>query len=91
MMTTATLPRITARIDINTQSLLLQAAAVTGMSSLNQFVLNAAIEKAKNILRQEQTLSLSAKDAQQLISALDAESQANPRLQLAVKRYRQQS
>ena len=44
-MTTA-IPRVTARIDLNTQDLLARAAAISGISSINSFVLNAAVEKA---------------------------------------------
>ena len=43
----ATSPRITARVDIETQHLLSEAAALSGMPSINSFVLNAAVEKAK--------------------------------------------
>ena len=88
-MATATLPRITARVDSDTQSLLSQAAAVMGMTSMNAFVLNAAIEKAKLILLQEKALSLSLRDAQTLVNALDAPAQTQPRLQKAAKRYHQ--
>ncbi|EMQ60432.1 DUF1778 domain-containing protein, partial [Vibrio cholerae] len=45
-----TLPRITARVDVDTQDLLTKAAALAGMSSINSFVLNAAIEKAKQVI-----------------------------------------
>ena len=44
IMATA-LPRITARVDAETQDLLAQAAAIAGMTSINSFVLNAAIDK----------------------------------------------
>jgi uncharacterized protein (DUF1778 family) len=88
-MSTATLPRITARVDFDTQSLLLQAAAITGMTSMNAFVLNAAIEKAKAILLQEQSLTLTLSDAQTLINALDATPKVHPRLHLAAERYQQ--
>ncbi len=88
-MATASLPRITARVDSETQQLLSQAAAVMGMTSMNAFVLNAAIEKAKLILLQEKTLSLTLSDAQALVNALDAPAQTQPRLQKAAKRYHQ--
>jgi uncharacterized protein (DUF1778 family) len=88
-MATAASPRITARVDLDTQALLTQAAAIVGMTSLNAFVLNAAIEKAKAVLLQEQTLVLSTQDAQTLMSALDAPAQANPRLLAAAQRYQQ--
>ena len=42
-------PRITARVDPDTQALLSEAAALSGISSINSFVLSAAIEKAKGI------------------------------------------
>ncbi len=42
---TATLPRITARVDADTQTLLTRAAALSGMPSMNAFVVNAAVEK----------------------------------------------
>lgn len=38
------LPRSTARINLDTQALLSKAAAIKGVSSINSFVLNAAIE-----------------------------------------------
>ena len=90
-MATATSPRITARVDLDTQALLSQAAAIMGMTSLNAFVLNAAIEKAKTVLLQEQTLALSTQDAQILMSALDASVQTHPRLHAAAQRYQQRN
>lgn len=46
-----TLHRITARVDIETQDLLTKATAISGMSSINSFVISAAIEKAKKSYR----------------------------------------
>ena len=82
-----TLPRITTRVDLDTQELLSQAAAVSGISSINSFVLNAAIEKAKRILEHEQTLKLSKRDVLALVNALDSEPKLNQRLQQAAQRY----
>ena len=84
----STLPRITARVDFDTQELLQQAAAVSGISSINSFVLNAAIEKAKKILDHEHSLKLTKKDAILLIEALDSEAKTHKRLQEAATRYR---
>ncbi len=85
-MTTA-LPRITARVDLETQELLTQAAAIAGISSINSFVLNAAVEKAKKIMEREQSLKLSQQDAIMLIKALDSPAKSNIRLQQAAKLY----
>ena len=86
-MTVTTLPRITARVDSDTQVLLQQAAAVSGISSINAFVLSAAVEKAKKILEHEQTLKLSKRDALLLVDALDSGGKSHPRLQQAAQRY----
>jgi uncharacterized protein (DUF1778 family) len=82
-------PRITARVDEQTQALLTQAASLLGMPSINAFVLSAAVEKAKQILIQEQTLQLNKQDAMTLIAALDQPVQTHPKLQQAAQRYRQ--
>ncbi|ENJ6170136.1 DUF1778 domain-containing protein [Vibrio cholerae] len=82
-----TLPRITARVDVDTQDLLTKAAALAGMSSINSFVLNAAIEKAKQVIEREQDLKLSQADAVLLMEALDNPAVANAKLKLAAERY----
>ncbi|ORP21133.1 hypothetical protein B7943_02195, partial [Vibrio cholerae] len=78
-----TLPRITARVDVDTQDLLAKAAALAGMSSINSFVLNAAIEKAKQVIEREQALKLSQADAVLLMEALDNPAVVNAKLKLA--------
>ncbi len=84
---TTTLPRITARVDTDTQDLLTKAAAIAGMSSINSFVLSAAVEKAKQIIEREQALKLSERDALLLMAALDQPASANSELQAAFVRY----
>lgn len=80
-------PRITARVDLETQNLLSHATALAGMSSINSFVLSAAIEKAKQIIEREQLLKLSKHDAILLVDALDQPAKAHSKLQAAAKRY----
>ena len=82
-----TLPRITARVDVDTQDLLTKAAAIAGMSSINSFVLSAAIEKAKQVIEREQTLKLSQADAMLLMEALDRPAALNSKLKAASDRY----
>lgn len=82
-----TLSRITARVDVDTQDLLTQAAAIAGMTSINSFVLSAAIEKAKQIIEREQTLKLSQDDAMLLMEALDRPATPNSKLKTASARY----
>lgn len=86
-MTTA-LPRITARVDEAAHHLLTQAAALSGVSSINSFVLSAAIEKAKKIMSDEQSLKLSEHDATLLINALDKSDKVHTRLNQAADHYK---
>ena len=86
----AKLPRITARVDIETQELLLKASALIGISSINSFVLSAAIEKAKRIIQEEQKLRLSYQDAMLFIDALDKPI-VNFRLKKAMENYKQRT
>ncbi|MFA5702411.1 MAG: DUF1778 domain-containing protein [Advenella sp.] len=86
-----TLPRITARVDVDTQDLLIKAAALAGMSSINSFVLNAAIEKAKQMIEREQTLQLSQADAMLLMEALDHPATPNAKLKAASGRYKRKT
>jgi uncharacterized protein (DUF1778 family) len=82
-----TLPRITARVDVDTQDLLTKAAAIAGMSSINSFVLSAAIEKAKQVIERDQALKLSQADAMLLMEALDRPATQNSKLKAAASRY----
>ncbi|MEA2047161.1 MAG: DUF1778 domain-containing protein [Campylobacterota bacterium] len=85
-MTTSS-PRITARVSLDTQELLSRAAALSGISSINSFVLSAAIEKANKIMEREETLKLSKRDAMLLVDALDRPAKPNKKLNEAFKAY----
>ena len=84
---TASSPRITTRVNIDTQELLSKAAALVGISSINSFVLNAAIEKANKIVQNEHSISLSTEDMKLFIDALDKPVEANDKLSEAFKAY----
>ena len=85
-MTTSS-PRITARVSVDTQELLSKAAALMGVSSINSFVVSAAIEKAKKIMEREEALRLSKQDAKLFLDALDRAPAANARLAEAFEAY----
>jgi len=80
-------PRITARVNLETQELLKQASALLGISSINAFVVSAAIEKAKKIIEEESKMTLSQKDTMLFLSALDEPVRVNERLTQAFKNY----
>ena len=80
-------PRITARVTPDVQAMLSQAASLSGISSINAFVLNAAIEKARTILKEESTLTLSRRDAEAFFDALDRPARAHSKLTEAFRRH----
>lgn len=82
-----TTPRITARVDEDTQELLTRAAALSGMPSINAFVLSSAVEKAKKLIREEEVLKLTERDAAMMLDTLDRPAQANEKLKGAAERY----
>lgn len=86
-MSITSAPRITARVDNDTQALLTQVAALAGMSSINSFVLSAAIEKAKHLIEQEQRIELTARDTKKLITVLDKPAISNEHLSRAFSKH----
>ena len=67
--------------------MLAKAAAISGISSINSFVLNAAIEKAKKIIDEESVLILNQQDAEMLVQVLDKPAHINNRLEKAAQIY----
>ena len=55
--------RITARVSVDTREQLIEAAAFSG-TTLNQFLVQAAIEKAQSIIEKERVIRLSCRDAE---------------------------
>lgn len=78
--------RITARVDTETQKLLEKASAIMGVSSINAFIVSAAVEKAKNIISKESSLKLSKQDTMLFIEALE-NPKINEKLSAAAKNY----
>lgn len=87
-MSSVNLPRVTARIDSDTQELLTQAASLIGISSINSFVLSAAIEKANKILTDFQTIKLNEKATKDLLQYLDEPVVVNENLKALFKKPR---
>jgi uncharacterized protein (DUF1778 family) len=79
--------RITARIPKEVRERLEEAADRSG-ATLNQFLVQAAIEKADQILEREKVMRLSARDAEWLLSVLDQPPRPpNAKLQRALENY----
>jgi uncharacterized protein (DUF1778 family) len=79
--------RITARVSQSVQEKLQAAADLQG-ATLNQFVVQSALEKADRIIDREMTISLTRRDAAMLIAMLENPSKQNAALLSAFERYK---
>lgn len=80
--------RITSRIPQSVVLKLQEAADLTG-ASLNQFMVQAALEKAEKVLDREKIIYFSKNDAAMLIDLLDSPSKPNAALAKAFERFKQ--
>lgn len=78
--------RITARLPSSTRSIIERAAAIYG-ASINQFIVQAAVERANEVLRSMETVKLSARDARVFMDALASPSQPSKELLDAVQAH----
>jgi uncharacterized protein (DUF1778 family) len=79
--------RITARVPKDVRERIEEAADRSG-ATLNQFLVQAAIEKADRVLEREKVMRLSARDAEWLLSVLDQPPRTpNAKLQRALDNY----
>src|SRR5690606_16480644 len=78
--------RITARVPLAVQEKLQEAADLTG-ATLNQFVVQCALEKAEQIIDREKLIAMTAKDAAMLIELLENPPVRNAAYMNALKRY----
>ena len=79
--------RITARVSLSIQEKLQEAADLTG-ATLNQFVVQTALERAEQLIARETSISLTRKDAAMLFTMLQELSPANSVLAKASERYK---
>jgi uncharacterized protein (DUF1778 family) len=78
--------RITARVSQSTRSLIDRAAALYG-ASINQFIVQAAVARANEVLRCMETVRLSSRDARFFMDALAKPPQPNNKLIDAVSAH----
>ncbi|MCK4840523.1 MAG: DUF1778 domain-containing protein [Methylococcales bacterium] len=79
--------RITARVSEQIKQTLIAAADLTG-ATLNQFLVQSALEKAENIIEKDKLIHLSNKDAQLFFDVLENPPEPNTKLIKAVKNYK---
>lgn len=78
--------RITARIPHSKRVVIERAAAVYG-ATLNQFIVQTALDRAGEILEREGVLRLSAKDSKIFLEALEAAAPPSRALIEALKAH----
>ncbi|MFX1695428.1 DUF1778 domain-containing protein [Paraburkholderia sp. A1RO-5L] len=84
--------RITARVSADKQRVLQLAADLSG-STLNQFIVQAAVAAAEKVFEQEEafrTIQLNAEESERFLALLDAPPKANDALKRAKAKFRKQ-
>lgn len=77
--------RIDLRVSAGLKTLLSRAASYSGMS-LSSFLVSIAADRAKEVVAEHETLTLSPRDWEAFIAALD-DDRPRPELEAAVRRY----
>jgi len=80
--------RVSARITPSVYGTLSDASAITG-STLNQFLVQAALEKAHAVIEHENKIKLNRKSTKHLLELIENPPQINQRLLKVVKKYKQ--
>jgi uncharacterized protein (DUF1778 family) len=79
------------RIDLRTspeiKELIVRAASTAGVS-VSAFLLGTAQERAKQILAESEMITLTSRDWNAFVKALDTADKRRPKLSAAMKRYR---
>lgn len=91
-MSPTTIPRderIDLRVSSEQKSMLVRAALLAGMS-VSSFMVAAAAQRARELLTEHEALTLSSRDWEAFLTALDREEAPSPRLQDAAQRYLEQ-
>ena len=86
-MTTINNDRITARVNEDVKNTLSAAAELVG-ATLNQFLVQAALEKAEAIIERERIINLSKQDSEAFFAALDNPPEPNQKLKNAFANYK---
>lgn len=79
--------RLVARTSAEIQETIQRAADYSG-ASLSQFLIDSAMEKARKVIEQTETLHLSMAGADALFAALENPPKANKKLLKAARRYK---
>jgi len=79
--------RVSARVTPNVFDTLTEASEIIG-ATLNQFLVQAALEKAQTIIEHENKIKLSRKSADHLFEIIENPPKVNQKLKKAIKQYK---
>ena len=79
--------RLVARTSPEIQEIIQRAADYSG-ATLSQFLIESAMEKARNVIERTETLHLSMAGAEALFAALENPPKANTKLLKAAQNYK---
>lgn len=79
--------RLVARTSTEIQEIIQRAADYSG-ATLSQFLIESAIEKARNVIERSETLHLSMTATDALLAVLKNPPKANDKLLAAAKHYK---
>ena len=80
--------RISARVPKHAYQILTHAAEISG-ATLNQFLLQAALEKAQIIIEKNRTINLSTRSAKVFFDAIENPPKPTEKLKKAMKIYKE--
>ncbi|WP_300461064.1 DUF1778 domain-containing protein [Desulfobacula sp.] len=80
--------RVSARISPSVYNTLIEASEIAG-STLNQFLVQAALEKAQAIIEQDNKIRLRQQSAEHLFELIENPPKVNPKLAQTMKQYKQ--
>jgi uncharacterized protein (DUF1778 family) len=78
--------RIDLRVSAELKTLLSRAASYRGMT-LSSFLVSIAADRAKEVVAEHETLTLTPRDWEAFLAALDDADRPRPRLKSAARRY----
>jgi len=79
--------RVSARVPTHVYNMLTQAAELSG-ATVNQFLVQSALEKAQSIIEQERIITMTMKSASVFFNALENPPAPSKKLRQAVKSYK---
>jgi len=82
--------RVSARVPLHVYDMLSQAAELSG-ATVNQFLVQSAIEKAQNVVERERFIRMTTRSASLFFDALENPPEPNEKLKYAIKAYKSSS